>query len=240
MLNLGLRKIELDELKRREIRKKGATLAIDELEDMVKSIKKLHNKLEKMEKKYGTDFASNPEASERLMDIRNELGLPEEIGVFERKTKPGITDKITGGGFYEDLALRILELGKDLSAKNGGLMSTAEVIIQLNKKYKGLVISISDIIKSIKVLTKNKLVTTRKLTSGVKIVEFVQWELVDEHEKVLTLATQRNGEITLEEILVETKWSFERAEQVMKFLEDKNITEKHQTLEGIKYIFYGL
>ena len=237
---MGLRKIELDELKRREIRKKGAILAIDELEDMVKSIKELHKKLEKMEKKYGNDFASTPEASERLMKIREELGLPEEIGVFERKTKPGITDKITGGGFYEDLALRVLELGKDLREKNGGIMSTAEVIIQLNKKYKGLVISISDIIKAIKVLTKNKLVTTRKLNSGVKIVEFVQWELIDEHERILALATQRNGEITLEEILIETKWTFERAESIMKFLEDKNITERHQTLEGIKFIFYGL
>jgi len=237
---VGLRKIELDELKRRETRKKGAKLAIDEIEDMIKSIKTLHKQLEKLEKKYEQDMSSNPEVSKRVMAIREELGLPETLGIFKKRERPSLTDKLTGGGYYEDLALRILELGRSQIEKTGGLLSTAEVIVQLNKKYEGLVVSISDILKALKILKKHDLVFSRKIPSGVEIIEFVQQELSEDHEKVLELATQNGGEIGLEEILTETKWNLERTENTLQFLEEKNITERHKTLDGIKYIFYGL
>ena len=63
------------------------------------------------------------QAAQKLMEIRNELGLPTELGAFEPKNKPGLIDKLTGGGFYEQLAMHILDLGRKALSETGGVIS---------------------------------------------------------------------------------------------------------------------
>jgi len=237
---LGLRKIQEQIEKEARLREEGATMAIKELESIITSIKELHKQVKKLEKKFGDDFKSNPEAARRLMKIRAELGLPEQMGVFAAREGPSITDKLTGGGFYEQVALQIMQMEKELRQKTGGLMTVAEIILQLNKRYKGLVITPTDTIKGLNVLKKNDLIADiRKTPSGTKYVEFIDLHLSDDHKTVLDLASAYGGELSLDTLLRESGWSVQRAEAVLKAMQEKKITEKHTDLDGTRYLFYG-
>ena len=89
---MGLRRIEDKLDKEAALREQGADYAMKELEDMIDNLKDLHNQLKQIEKKYG-DKLKNPVISAKLMNIREELGLPTAIGEFKPKSKPGLVDK---------------------------------------------------------------------------------------------------------------------------------------------------
>ena len=84
---MGIRNIE-EKLKRETaLREKGATLALKEIEDMISSVKALSEHINEIEKKFKNELRTNPQISQRLMALRQELGLPTELGIFERKEK---------------------------------------------------------------------------------------------------------------------------------------------------------
>ncbi|MHA2363863.1 MAG: hypothetical protein ACXAC7_07880 [Candidatus Hodarchaeales archaeon] len=238
---MGLRKIE-EKLKREAImREKGTNLAIQELESMLNSIKGLHKQLKDLEKKFGGNLKSNPQASRKLMEIREELGLPTELGIFEPKSKPGILDKLTGGGFYEQLALHILEIGRKAFSETGGVISFPELIHRVQDYYKGHVVGISDINKAINVLEKNKLIAgVEELETGFKLVIFMTQELSPDMNEIFRLANRNKGELSREEIILSTGWSLDRVNRVLQHLENKNLIILNEDLEGIRYYFPGI
>ncbi|MFW9990455.1 MAG: hypothetical protein ACFFD4_00205 [Candidatus Odinarchaeota archaeon] len=237
---MGLRKIQEQLEKEAKLREEGAALAIRELESIITGIKALQKQVEKLEKKYGEDFKTDPEVGRRLMKIRQELGLPEQIGVFSAREGPSITDKLTGGGFYEQVGLQILQMEKELRATSGGLMTVAEIILQLNKRYQGLVITPTDVIKGLEVLKKNELIADiRKTTSGTRYVEFIDLHLSEDHKTILDLAVANGGELQLDVVLRETGWNVQRAEAVLTAMQQKKLTEKKKDLDGTRFLFYG-
>ncbi|MHA2297600.1 MAG: hypothetical protein ACXAEU_04010 [Candidatus Hodarchaeales archaeon] len=237
---MGLRKIQEQLEKEAKLREEGATLAINELNSIITGIKALQKQVEKLEKKYGNDFKTNPEAAKRLMKIRQELGLPEHLGVFSAREGPSITDKLTGGGFYEQVALQILQMEKEIRSKTGGLMTVAEIIFQLNKRYEGLVITPTDVIKGLESLNKNNLIADiRKTESGTRYVEFIDLHLSEDHKTVLELAARYAGELPIDVVLRDTGWNVQRAEAVLKAMEQKKLTEKKKDLDGTRFLFYG-
>lgn len=238
---MGLRNIE-EKLKREAaLREKGANLAIEELESMIGSIKGLHKQIKDLEKKFGGEFKTNPKAAQRLMDIREELGLPTELGVFEPKNKPGLIDKLTGGGFYEQLAMHILDLGRKAIPDTGGVISFPELIQRVQNIYQGLVVSISDINKAIKILEKNKLISgIEELESGFKLIVFVAQEFSPDLQTIFRLANRHNGELSREKIILSTGWDLDRVDRMLTHLESQNIIIKHEDLEGIRFYFPGI
>jgi hypothetical protein len=236
--DMGLRNIE-EKLKRETaLREKGANLALQELESMISSIKSLNEQLKTIEKKFGSELRSNPALLEKITAIREELGLPTELGIFEKKEKPGLLDKLTSGGFYDQLALQILDIGKNSMKDTGGVMSFSELIKRIQELYKGHIISINDIQKSLSVLEKNNLLAKIELLdSGFKIIHFVTQELSPDMHEILKLANKFGGQLSRERIILETGWVLDRITRVMNYLEDKHITVKEENLEGITYYF---
>ncbi len=227
---MGLRRIEEQIQKEAAMRVKGAQMAISELEDMITHIKDLHKQLEKLEKKHGRDIKENPDVGKRLMDVRRELGLPPQLGVFDR-------GKMT----QEQIAMQVLDLGRSLMSENGGVMSFAELLTRLNRKYEGLIFAPSDIIKAVDVLKKQKLIVgVRELKSGMRIVEFVDIELSDDTVELMQLAQRNRGELTLDQALIELQWPPNRAKRVFEHLTKKKIAQEQKDLDGVRYYFYGL
>lgn len=238
---MGLRNIEEKMKKESAIRDKGADLALKEMESMITSIKSLNEQLKKIEKKYGNELRSNPALLEKVASIRSELGLPVELGIFEKKDKPGLLDKLTGGGFYDQLALQILDIGKKSLKDTGGVMSFAELIKRVQELYKGHVVSINDIQKSLQILEKNNLLAKIEvLDSGFKIIHFVTQELSPDMNDILKLANKHSGQLSREQIILETGWTLDRLNRVMDYLEEKQITIKDESFEGITYYFPGI
>jgi len=238
---MGLRNIE-EKLKREAaLREKGADLALKELNEMITSIKSLNDQLKEIEKKFGNEIKSNPQIAQKLYSIREELGLPTELALFEKKEKPGLLDKLTGGGFYEQLAMYILEIGKNSLKETGGVMSFPELIKRVQELYKGYIIGITDIQKAIQILLKNDLIAKEeKIEGGFKLIHFVTQELSPDSNEILKLANRANGQLTREKILLETNWNLERVTRVMQYLEEKQIIVKEENLDGINYFFPGI
>lgn len=238
---MGLRNIE-EKIKREQaLREKGAALAIKEIEDMISSVKLLSEQLSKIEKKYKQEIKKNPQISQKLMSLREELGLPQELGVFQPKEKPGLIDKLTGGGFYEQLGLHILGIADKSMNETGGVMSFAELIKRVQDLYQGHIVSISDIQKSLNILQKNELIAKiETLESGFKIIHFVAQEFSPDMNELIKLAHRNNGQLTRAQIITDLNWTLDRIDRVTSHLEKNQIIVKDESFEGITYYFPGI
>ena len=238
---MGLRRIEDKLAKEAALREQGATYAIKELEDMIESIKRLHSQLKELEEKYSDQLKSNPALAAKLMNIREELGLPTALGAFTPKTAPGVVDKLVGGGFYEQLALQILDIGRKSLEETGGVISYPELIQRVQKLYAGYVVSISEIDKALQILLKNDLIVRiDKLESGIKVIVFIETEFSPDVEKVIKLAIKFHGQLSQEKILATFGWDLRRIDRTLDNLLSRHIAEKVETLEGVQYYFPGL
>ena len=238
---MGLREIEKKIKVKSAFQVKDAELMIKELEQMINNIGEVKKQLKKFEKKYGDKISDNKEYYEKLAILREELGLPTEIGRYDWKEVPTLKDKLTGKGFYDILANEILELGQKLTPNNGGIIAIGELFTQLNKNRPGRMVSIDDMYRSIDKLINSQLVPPyRILDSGVKILEFTTVEFSTDHDIILNYAS-REGFVTKEILLMKTDWTEERIDRSLKFFEDHGIARVDRSYsEGTKYWFPGL
>ena len=201
----------------------------------------MKEQLKKFEKKHDKEIKTNKEYYSKVSRIREELGLPEEIGIYEWRDSPTMLDRLRGSGYYDQLGNEILELGKLLLQETGGLISVAELSLRVNKIRPGKLVSPKDIIRSLNSLVDTKLIQPlRKLDSGVLIVEFISIELSDDQKTVFNLAS-RHGFLTKESLIMLSNWSPERVSRVLEELVKQGIALKDESYhEGVKYWFPSL
>lgn len=238
---MGLRRIEEKLLREAEMKKKGAEMALKSLETMSQQVHTLHQDLQTLEKKYEADFKKNPALTQQLMHLRENLGLPRAIGIYEVGNKPSFIQRLKGKDEYLNfLALRILEIGKNERHRTGGLLSTAEIVHKLNDESQGIVVAIADVTAALKLLQSNGLLHKIRKLAGMQVVEFIDPNLSQDHHKVLELAARYNGQITLPNLVNETQWSIERVNQTLSTLIQKKIALKSETLDGVVLSFPGV
>jgi len=231
---MGLRRIEEKLTQEAELKRKGTKLALKSLEELSQKVHQLHDELQKLEKTYEGDFKKNPQLAQRLMLIREELGLPKALGIYEVGKKPGMIDKLKGKDDYLNyISLRIIEIGKDTRLRTGGLLSVSELLTRLNDESKGITISINDMNSALKMLEENGMIHAIKKLAGIKIVEFLDPKLSDDHQLILDLAAQYNGEIGLSELLRKTSWTIERVNTALDSLIKQRIAIKSDSLDGV-------
>jgi len=239
---LGLREIEEKIRVKAAYKKKSVELMLEELGTLLESMKELKKRVKAFEKKWGKDIKEDREFYEKMAEIREELGLPEEVGVFKWKEKPGSLEKLTGkGSFYDQLGIEILEMTKELKEENGGLMALSEVVLETNKRRPGMVIAPGYIVKAVEKLENEKLIPgIKKLKSGAEIVEFFSVSMTTDGMEILSVAAKK-GWTTLEEVILKTEWNRERAKRALEGLKDAGIARIDKSYsEGEKYYFPGL
>lgn len=238
---MGLRDIEKKIRIKSAFKKKEAELMIKDLEIMLENIQELHKQLKKFEKKWKKDIKKDENSYKKLVELRQELGLPEEVGVYEWKESASFWDRIGGGDFFEKLGVEILEKAKELQEYTGGIMTLGEVVLMVNQNRPGKVIPVKDVVTAIEKLIDAKVIPGEiELKDGVKLIEFVPANLSDDQEEVLSIST-RKGWITIEELILKTGWNQERAERVLEAMRDSGIARVDSSYsEGRKYYFPGL
>lgn len=238
---MGLRDIEKKIRIKSAYKTKEAELMITDLERMLENIRELHSQLKKFEKKWKKDIEKNKDSYKKLVELRQELGLPNELGIYEWKESATFWDKVGGGDFFERLGVEILEKAKEIQEYTGGLMTLGEVVLLVNKGRPGKIIPSKDVVEAIEKLSNAKLIPKPKeLKSGVVLVEFIPANLSDDQEEVLALST-RKGWISMEELLLKTRWTQERCERVLESMRDAGIARVDASYaEGKKYYFPGL
>ena len=238
---MGLRRIEEKITQEAAMKVKGSQLALLSLEEMSRRIKKLHKELQKLESQYKSDIKKNPNLAQKVMKLREELGLPLAIGIYDIGGKSSIKSRLQGKDEYINyLGLRIIEIGKQVRNQTGGILSVSELILKLNDESKGIVVSISDVNDALKLLISNGLLHQIRTLAGMKIIEFNDPELSQDHQRILEIATQANGQISMTELVQKTSWSLERVERLVNVLIDKKIAIRSNTLDGVLVSFPGV
>jgi regulator of replication initiation timing/Fe2+ or Zn2+ uptake regulation protein len=238
---MGLRRIEEKLTQEAETKRKGAELALKSLETMSRKVHELHDELQKLEKQYQADIKKNPELAQRLMKLREELGLPRAIGIYEVAKKPSFVQRLKGKDEYHNfIALQILELGKKLRNQTGGFVSISELTLRLNDESQGITIAINDINTALDLLKSNGMIHSIRQLSGIRVVEFFDPNLSEDHQRIIELAARSQGEIGLTEIVQETSWNVDRVNQALNTLIKKKIAIKSQTLDGTVLSFPGI
>jgi Fe2+ or Zn2+ uptake regulation protein len=238
---MGLRRIEEKITQEAELKRKGAELALKSLETMSRKVRELHDELQKLEKQYHADLKKNPELAQRVMNLREELGLPRAIGIYDVGEKPSFVQRLKGKDEYHNfLALRVLEIGKQMRRRTGGLLSVSELVLKLNDESKGITVSITDITEALELLKINGLIHRIRQLGGMKVVEFSDPNLNEDHHFILELATRSHGQIGLTELIQESSWTIERVNQALTTLIQKKIAIKTETLDGVVISFPGI
>ena len=238
---MGLRRIEEKLTREAEMKRKGAEMALKSLELMSKKVQELHTELQTLEKRYQTDIKKNPELSKRLMNLREEVGLPRALGIYEVGKKSGFIQRLKGTDEYHNfLAIRILEIGKQVRNQTGGLLSVSELVLRLTDESRGITTSVADITTALNLLEKNGMIHEIRQLAGMKVVVFVDPNLTKDHQIILELAARFQGEIGLTELVQETSWTLERVNQALNRLIQQKIAIKTETLDGVVISFPGV
>lgn len=177
----------------------------------------------------------------RIKQLEQELlrkdGRALTVTALDATKKPKLFGKRK---FEETLADLILEYGKSLRASSGGYISLANLYTALKDQIPDIEFSTKDLEKSCKRLKKQSLIEGISKRSGVKIVEFVPVTLGSDARRVFDLAVNK-GYVTLEEVVLGTKWDQQRVVRVLESLVEQKIARKVSSLDtGDQYYFPGL
>ena len=177
----------------------------------------------------------------RIDQLESELlrkeGRALTVTALDTTEKPKIFGK---GKFFDNLADLILEYGKNLKASSGGYISMAKLYTALKNQVPDIKFSVKDLEKACKQLKKQSLIEGISKQSGIKIVEFTPVTLGKDAQNVFNLAIDK-GYVTLEQVMIKTKWDQQRVLRVLQSLVDQKIARKVSSLDtGDQYYFPGL
>ncbi|MEM1657889.1 MAG: hypothetical protein QXX87_05010 [Candidatus Jordarchaeales archaeon] len=242
---MGLREIRERIEMKKSMEKKALELKLEELEKELEKAMMVKEKIESIAEKYGVIIAASPKFQEEVKLLREKYGIPESAVISQIvKEEDVLKEKMFGLSKsidYEKLGLLIYQRALFRRKETGGVMSLGEVCLLIDTgKLKGK-IKMDDVKRALKELEKKRVIPgLRQLKSGVEIAIFIPAELSDDQNEVLNLASEK-GFITLEELMVKTGWTKERAERVLKSLEESGIARKEESYAyGEKYYFPGL
>ena len=142
--------------------------------------------------------------------------------------------------YYDYIGLAVLDVVTANSSK--GLMGLAELIVEVVRKLPELKsVSYNDVIEAVNMVAKHGLIPgIRTLKGGVKVVELRPLELRRDQADVINLAASK-GFVTVEEIMIEFKWSEDHARQVLTSLVDAGMAVADMRFStGGRYWFPGL
>jgi hypothetical protein len=187
-------------------------------------------------KRMGLDIGSFV-SGERIIDAFPEAATLLRLGnLAPRQTPQGMTmDQ-----YYDYIGLAILDVATEHSSK--GLMGLAELIVEVVRRLPEIEsVTYNDVIEAVNRVANNGLIPgIRTLRGGVKVVELRPLELRRDQADVINLAASK-GYVSVEEVIMELKWSEDHARQVLSSLVETGMAVADIRFStGGRYYFPGL
>ncbi|MHA1882950.1 MAG: hypothetical protein ACTSUO_07880 [Candidatus Thorarchaeota archaeon] len=161
------------------------------------------------------------------------------LNLQEQRPNVGLNG-LTMDQYYDQLGLAVLDVATIHASK--GLMGLAELIIEVVKRvpqFKSP--SYNDVIEAVNRVADHGLIPGIKtLRGGVKVVELRPLELRRDQADIINLAAIK-GYTSVEEAILELKWSEDHARQVLTSLVDSGMAVADIRFStGGRYYFPGL
>lgn len=177
----------------------------------------------------------------RIQQLEEELlrkeGRSLTVTALDAREKPKIFGK---GKFIDNLGDLVLEYGKSLRASSGGYISLANLYSSLKSQVPDISFSVKDLEKACNQLAKQSLIEGISKPAGVKIVEFIPVQLGKDARSIFELAVTK-GYVTMEEVMLRTKWDQQRVSRVLESLVNQKIAQRVTSLDsGEQFYFPGL
>jgi hypothetical protein len=174
---------------------------------------------------------------ERIIDAFPEAAHLLGLGSHAPRQAP---QGMTMDQFYDYVGLAILDVATEHSSK--GLMGLAELIVEVVRRLPEIEsVTYNDVIEAVNRVADNGLIPgIRTLRGGVKVVELRPLELRRDQADVINLAASK-GYVSVEEVIMQLKWSEDHARQVLSSLVDAGMAVADIRFStGGRYYFPGL
>ena len=176
-------------------------------------------------------------SGERIIEVFPEATTLLRLGNHAQRQTP---QGMTMDQYYDYIGLAILDVATEHSSK--GLMGLAELIVEVVRCLPEIEsVTYNDVIEAVNRVAKNGLIPgIRTLKGGVKVVELRPLELRRDQADVINLAASK-GYVSVEEVIMELKWSEDHARQVLSSLVETGMAVADIRFStGGRYYFPGL
>ena len=149
-------------------------------------------------------------------------------------------DGMNADQYYDYIGLAILDVATEHASK--GLMGLAELIVEVVRRLPEVKsVTYNDVIEAVNRVSEHGLIPgIRTLKGGVKVVELRPLELRRDQADVVNLAASK-GHVSVEEVMMQLKWSEDHARQVLSSLVDTGMAVADIRFStGGRYYFPGL
>lgn len=238
-----------DQKKRNEkFQEKSNQMAEEQLKKLTDQMTVFRSHLQEFATKHSKEIKRNPQ-------FRNQFqSMCAAVGVDPLQSSCNFWTRLLGvGDFYYELAVQVIEVCMSTSHRNGGIMSMDELVtrvrasrnsaqIKYSKKREDNEISSDDILKSIEKVSS--------LGSGLKvipagrtyIIQSVASELSMDNLQVLLRAQESNGRVDHEMLVIQLKWTEERASKALSDLVMEGVVwiDDQSPTGAVWYWFPGL
>lgn len=153
-----------------------------------------------------------------LLEINSGV-VPKNKGSIFTRFISAISRKPT---FEREISDVILLVGEKIKMKTGGLVKLPVLYSIIKAVKPSLRISIKDVENAVRTLEKKGLIPGLREISGIKIVELLPVTATPDQNTMLGIAAG-GGQLTIEEVLLKTKWTYERAIRALKQMEELGI-----------------
>ncbi len=213
---------------------------LDRLVERARRIEQIRERLWKAFEKQGSTLLTIPAYRSALVDLLSDLGYEPEAWIAQAKKKRGMVKGLLKRDDRTDGIRRdILRLAED-SKQAGGIMLLSELLVRLDKM--GWATSPDETEKILDDMSKEGLVQgTTKLESGALLVKFVPVSLTSDPHQILSLASSRDGKITIEDAVVNLGWNEERVRIALDLLVENGVAKVQKSYsKSTQYWFPGL
>ena len=181
-----------------------------------------------------SSYSENVEVLEDLVEKENLFALEKthlsgviamDKGSLFSRFKSKIARKPV---FEKEISDAILLVSQKLRTKTGGLVKLPALYTMIKAARPTLKISMKDVEIVVRDLEKKGVIPGLREVSGIKIVELVPVTATPDQNVILDMASQK-GMLVLENVLLTTKWTRQRAARALKELEELGIAKYEVT-----------
>ena len=213
---------------------------LDELVDKSRRLDMIRERLWEAFETQGSTLLSIPAYRTALAELLSELGYEPESWIAEAKMKSGMVKRLLKRDDRTDgLRRDILRLAEE-SKMFGGIMLFSELLVRLDNAGWGThAAEIEDIIED---MTKEGLVQgLSKIEGGALLVEFIPVALTNDPQEILSLASTKEGRLSLEDAVVGLGWTEERVKNALDLLVRNGVAKEQRSYsKSTQYWFPGL